>query len=87
LKGLKPDLTLLLDAPLDIGFERIRHRERDHFEQEGREFFERVRRKYHEIAMREPERVKVIDAAQTVEGVQMSLRAALDQYTREHEIA
>jgi hypothetical protein len=37
--------------------------------------------------MREPERVKVIDAAQTVEGVQMSLRTALDQYTREREIA
>jgi dTMP kinase len=87
LKGLRPDLTLLLDAPLDIGFERIRHRERDHFEQEGRDFFERVRQKYHEIAMREPERVKVIDAAQTVEGVQMSLRTALDQYTREREIA
>jgi len=37
LQGLKPDLTLLLDAPLDIGFARIRHREQDHFEQEDRE--------------------------------------------------
>jgi len=82
LNGLKPDLTLLLDAPLDIGFARIRHRERDHFEQEGREFFERVRDAYHEIAMREPERVQVIDAAQTIEDVQISLRSALERFTR-----
>jgi dTMP kinase len=80
LQGLQPDLTLLLDAPLDIGFGRIRHREMDHFEQEGREFFERVRAEYHAIAAREPERVQVIDAAQTEEDVQLSLRVVLERF-------
>lgn len=80
LQDLRPDLTLLLDAPLDIGFSRIRHREQDHFEQEDREFFERVRAEYHAIAAREPERVQVIDAAQTEEDVRLSLRAVLQRF-------
>jgi dTMP kinase len=84
LQNLQPDLTLLLDAPLDIGFSRIRHREMDHFEQEGREFFERVRAEYHAIATREPERVQVIDAAQTEEDVQLSLRVALQRFIVRH---
>lgn len=80
LQDLQPELTLLLDAPLDIGFSRIRHRKKDHFEQEGRDFFERVRAEYHAIAAREPERVEVIDAAQTEEDVQRSVRAVLERF-------
>jgi dTMP kinase len=79
-QDLTPDLTLLLDAPLDIGFGRIRYREKDHFEQEGREFFERVRAEYHAIAAREPNRIEVIDAAQTQEDVQLSLRTVLERF-------
>ena len=85
LQDLTPDLTLLLDAPLDIGFGRIRHREKDHFEQEGREFFEKVRAEYHAIAAREPDRVEVIDAAQTPEDVQDSLRSALRRFIARHK--
>ena len=80
LKGIQPELTLLLDAPLDIGFGRIRNRELDRFEQESREFFERVRAEYHAIAAREPDRVQVIDAAQTPEDVRVSLSAALERF-------
>ena len=80
LHGLKPDLTLLLDAPLAIGFNRIRNRALDHFEKEDRVFFERVRERYLEIAAAEPQRVKVIDAAQTEEDVQRSLRIALENF-------
>lgn len=84
LDGLQPDLTLLLDAPLDIGFGRIRHREKDHFEQEDREFFERVRAEYHAIAAREPDRVQVIDAAQTPEDVQLSVRDVMRRFIAQH---
>lgn len=87
LQGLKPDLTLLLDAPLDIGFGRIRHREHDRFEQESREFFERVRAEYLAIAARDAERVQVIDAAQTPEDVRTSVRAALERFVRQREVA
>ena len=80
LADLRPELTLLLDAPLDIGFGRIRNRDKDHFEQEDRDFFERVRAAYHEIAAREPDRVEVVDAAQTPEDVQLSIRGILDRF-------
>lgn len=80
LADLQPELTLLLDAPLDIGFGRIRNRDKDHFEQEDRDFFERVRAEYHAIAAREPERVEVVDAAQTPEDVQLSIRGILDRF-------
>ena len=85
LRGLRPDLTLLLDAPLDIGFGRIRHRERDHFEQEDRSFFERVRAEYLAIAAREPERVQVVDAAQTPEDVRTSVRIAIERFVDRQE--
>lgn len=67
-RGLKPDLTLLLDVPLEIGLERARLRRgaaaADRFEREGREFFERVRARFLAIARAEPNRVRVIDANQ-----------------------
>jgi dTMP kinase len=85
LKGLAPDLTLLLDAPLAIGFARLGDRPLDHFEQESRDFFERVRAEYLAIAAREPDRVKVIDAAQTVEDVRHSLRKEVEAFIRRFE--
>ena len=51
-KGLEPDLTLLLDAPLDVGASRIGARTPDHFEREQRPFFERVRAAYLSLAAR-----------------------------------
>ena len=42
-RGLEPDLTLLLDAPVEVGLARISDRDPDHFEREDRAFFERVR--------------------------------------------
>ena len=74
-KGLEPDLTLLLDAPLDIGAARIGSRTRDHFEREQRPFFERVRGEYLALAAQEPERVKLIDAAAPLTDVQRQIQA------------
>lgn len=79
-RDLKPDLTILLDAPLGVGFGRLGDRPRDHFEQEGLTFFGRVRGEYLEIAAREPARVKLVDAAQTIEDVQRSIRAIIEAF-------
>jgi dTMP kinase len=68
-RGLEPDLTLLLDAPADVGLARISHREHDHFEQEGLAFFERIRDAYLAIAAGAPARVKIIDASLPIEDV------------------
>ena len=77
-RGLEPDLTLLLDAPLDIGRRRIAERTPDHFERERAPFFERVRRAYLERAQHDPKRVKVVDASGTLEQVQAAIIRELD---------
>ena len=70
LADLRPDLTLLLDAPIEISSARARARNTaagstDRFEREQQSFFERVREAYLQRARLEPERIVVIDAAQT----------------------
>jgi dTMP kinase len=77
LQGLEPDMTLLLDAPLDVGTGRISSRTLDHFEREQRPFFERVRAAYLELAAQEPQRIKVIDAAAPLEQVQRHIAEQL----------
>jgi len=61
--GLKPDITFLLDLPVEVAFERIRHKRKDRLEREGLEFHKRVREGFLEIARREKERVVVVDGA------------------------
>lgn len=61
---LRPDHTLLLDAPVDVGLARARVRaELDRFEQEDLRFFERVRSEYLRRATGEPTRFAVVDAS------------------------
>lgn len=60
----RPDLTVLLDLPVEIGLARARHRgAADRFERETIEFYERVRAAYLERARQAPQRYCVIDAA------------------------
>lgn len=62
--ALRPDLTLLLDLPVDAGLARARDRgPADRMELEGLEFFERVRAAYRARAAQEPARFRVIDAS------------------------
>jgi dTMP kinase len=74
----RPDLTLLLDVPVEVGLARAGKRGAlDRFEQEKVEFFERVRSAYLEMAVRYPQRYRVIDASQPLEAVQQQLAAML----------
>jgi len=74
----RPDLTLLLDVPVEIGLARASKRGAlDRFEQEKVEFFERVRAAYLEMAERSPERYRIIDASEPLEVVQRKLAAIL----------
>jgi len=83
--GLEPDLTLLLDAPVDVGFERIRNRAHDHFERESAEFFSRVRARYLALAAEAPDRIKVVNAAATLEAVTADIEARLEAFCDEFE--
>lgn len=84
--ALRPDLTLLLDAPVDVGFARADRRgARDRFESEAREFFNRVREAYLARARAEPVRFRVIDAADAQPRVQSALARALDAWLTSSE--
>jgi dTMP kinase len=63
--GLVPDLTVLLDMPVEGGFARKGVSVRDRFEQEGISFHQRVRDGYLRLAEAEPERWLVVDAGQS----------------------
>jgi dTMP kinase len=76
-KGLEPDLTLLLDAPPEVGAGRIGDRKPDHFEREQRPFFDRVRAAYLTLAKQYPERIKVVDAAMPLPQVQRQIEAQI----------
>ena len=74
----RPDLTLLLDVPVEIGLARASKRGAlDRFEQEKVAFFERVRTAYLDMAARSPERYRVIDASQPLDVVQQQLDAVI----------
>jgi dTMP kinase len=81
---LRPDMTLLLDAPLDVSAARASARNAaagtsDRFEREQREFFERVRASYLERARQEPKRFVVIDATQSLEAVTTAIQRAITE--------
>lgn len=77
---LRPELTILLDAPTEVSAERIAGREwQDRFEQERAEFFARVRSAYLGIAGQEPDRVRIIDASQPLVQVQAAISDELEK--------
>jgi dTMP kinase len=72
--GLKPDLTLFFDIPVEGAILRTNSRsdddtKRNRMDLETAEFYARVRNAYLEIALREPERFRVIDASRSVEEI------------------
>ena len=79
---LTPTCTLLLDLPVRLGLSRARARrgEADRFEAETEAFFERVRAEYLALARREPQRIRLIDAAAPVAAVQQQVAAALQPW-------
>ncbi len=71
---LVPDLTLLLDAPIELGLQRARERdESDRIESQDLAFFERVREAYLQQARRHSQRIKVIQAEQSLAAVQYQI--------------
>jgi len=78
---LRPDLTLLLDAPVQVGMNRATQRGKlDRFEVEQITFFEKVRAAYLALANQQPARIKVVDAAQNLEQVQAQIHRLITQF-------
>ena len=79
--NLRPDLTLILDVPLEVSMERInRSREKDRFEQEQSDFFTRVRAAYLQRAHAQPQRYAVINSNRDLAEVQAEIEALLQQH-------
>lgn len=75
---ITPELTILLDMPVEEGMERTRQRGLpDRFESEKMCFYDKVRQAYLLRASQEPNRIQVVDASPSVEQVQASLQALL----------
>jgi len=79
--NLHPDLTIVLDVPVEVGLARAGRRSApDRFEREQLAFHEAVRAAYHAIAAREPLRVRLVDAARPLAEVQTDLGRVLDTF-------
>lgn len=79
--SLKPDLTLLLDLPVEEGMLRANKRsEPDRFEQEQHEFFNRVRNAYLNMAKTNSGRYRIVDASTSLEKVQQQITQILDEF-------
>lgn len=78
---LRPDLTLILDAPVEVGRARAGKRSApDRIEKEKNDFFDRVRECYQELARRYPHRIALIDASGHLDAVQNQIKRALEEY-------
>ena len=75
---LRPDLTIILDAPVEVGRERAGKRSApDRIEKEKNDFFDRVRNAYLDLARQHPERICTVDASLTLEQVQQQIKQQL----------
>lgn len=73
-----PDLTILLSGDTQEGMRRVSNRgEKDRFELEKLEFFERVRTSYLKLAQANTERFSIIDADQKIDKVALAIQAAV----------
>lgn len=78
LQDFSPDMTLLLDVPVELGMSRVESRgKKDRIELEDMDFFNRVRDAYIDRSKQFPDRIKLIDSSQTVEHTKQQIKAIL----------
>ena len=74
-----PDMTLLLDVPVEVGMSRVEARgKKDRIEMEKMDFFDRVRQAYIARSEKFPDRIKLIDSSQTIEHTTKQIGEILD---------
>ena len=90
--GITPDVTFLLDCPVEVGLSRTAQRNmnlksggsrEDRFEQERADFHERVRRGFLELARAQPQRIYVLDASRPTEEVHHEIKKIVDEKLRD----
>jgi len=90
--GITPDVTFLLDCPVEVGLSRTAQRNmnlksggsrEDRFEQERADFHERVRRGFLELARAEPKRIYVFDASRAIQLLHEQIKKIVDEKLRD----
>ena len=79
--SLRPDLTILLDLPVEVGESRAGQRSSpDRFEAQKQTFKQQVRDGYLQLATQQPNRIKVIDASVDIASVAKSIKSVLETF-------
>lgn len=85
LDGFKPDLTLYMDIPPELGLQRARARGKlDRIEQESLLFFERIRQRYLELVENDPS-IITIDASQSLPQVTLEIEQTLNKWLIQYD--
>lgn len=80
-EGLQPDLTIILDVPVELSLQRISLRGGlDRFEIESDSFFSKVREAYYKRIESAPDRYYLIDASRPLEDVQIEIKTILESF-------
>lgn len=86
-KGIKPDLTILLDCPVDKGLRRKAESAlMDRFEKEDVSFHGRVKEAYDKLVKADPERFFVIDGTLDINTIQKAIRIKIEELLKHHGI-
>jgi dTMP kinase len=76
--GFKPNITFLIDVAVDVAFERIKNRaDNNRYEKMDKNFHQKVRQGFLEIAKNNPERVVLIDGSQSEQKIHQAIKALL----------
>ena len=83
----RPDLTILLDLPPEVGFARVAKRASadaatDRFEAEALDFHNRVRNAFLKLAGQEPDRIKIVDASGTKSETAAAVEKVINEFIR-----
>ena len=78
---LRPDITILLDLDAEVGLKRNKGiNKTDRLELEDLEFHQRVRNGYHNLAEKEPERIKLIDASAGIQEIHNRISSIISNF-------
>ncbi len=80
--GLKPDITLLVDLPVDEALNRMQSKSFDRIEMEGIEFLDKVRSGYLELTDRFSKRYFMIDGMETIEEMSKKIINKIEEIRR-----
>ncbi len=78
--GLEPNLTFLLDLPLDLVLERLKTKSTDRMENEDKDFLIRVINGFRELSKKYPNRIHVVDGSDTIENIHQKIIKILNNY-------